>query len=480
MIRKQTRTTVTLAGMGLLVLISLAGKVFVQPGLSEGWKAEGAALSENSVTLEKTGSRIVTRNGFKNFALSFKVKTTPGAEARVAFHSNGNPSAVGGYQVVINNSDYRLGSAQKTGSLARIRNNYVRTAADGDWFTMELSVKGKEIRVTVNGKMVSEYVEPVNPKRIKGLEEMILSQGLISVEKTSVNGSVEITGVKLISLSADIPPQNPDPLTTDATGDALNELNMMEFPVIDFHGHLKGGLTVDQVCSHGRLSGYNYGLAPNCGLHFPVTNDSSLAAHYVSMEAEPVFKAMQCEGREWVTLFTAPLVARYDYIFTDAMTWTDHKGRRMRLWMPDETFVEDEQDFMDMLVGKIEAVMSQEPVDIYVNPTFLPAVIADRYDQLWTAVRMDRVIKALKDNDVALEINARYNIPSIEFIRRAKAAGLKFTFGTNNVGNTDLNRLEYCLKAIKETGILPADIFLPRPAGDKKVLKMGLPAKITG
>jgi histidinol phosphatase-like PHP family hydrolase len=135
---------------------------------------------------------------------------------------------------------------------------------------------------------------------------------------------------------------------------------------------------------------------------------------------------------------------------------------------------------MDMLVGKIEAVMSQEPVDIYVNPTFLPAVIADRYDQLWTAARMDRVIKALKDNDVALEINARYNIPSIEFIRRAKAAGLKFTFGTNNVGNTDLNRLEYCLKAIREVGIVPSDIFLPRPAGDKKVLKMGLPSKITG
>jgi hypothetical protein len=309
---------------------------------------------------------------------------------------------------------------------------------------------------------------------------MVLSQGLISVEKTSTEGSVEIAGVKLESLAADIAPQDPDPSTTDATGESLNELNMQGFPVIDFHGHLKGGLTVDQVSSHGRISGYNFGLAPNCGLHFPVTNDSSLAAYYTSMVAEPVFKAMQCEGREWVTLFTPPFIAQYDYIFTDAMTWTDQKGHRMRLWMPEETFVDNEQDFMDMLVGKIEAVMSQEPVDIYVNPTFLPAVIADRYDQLWTAARMDRVIKALKDNDVALEINARYNIPSIEFIRRAKAAGLKFTFGTNNVGNTDLNRLEYCLKAIREVGIVPSDIFLPRPAGDKKVLKMGLPSKITG
>jgi histidinol phosphatase-like PHP family hydrolase len=135
---------------------------------------------------------------------------------------------------------------------------------------------------------------------------------------------------------------------------------------------------------------------------------------------------------------------------------------------------------MDMLVGKIEAVMAKEPVDIYVNPTFLPAKIMGDYDRLWTPQRMDRVIKVLKDNDVALEINARYKIPSIAFLKRAKETGLKFTFGTNNTTNNDLGRLEYCLKAIKELGLTADDIFLPRSAKDKKVMKMGLPSKITG
>ena len=103
-----------------------------------------------------------------------------------------------------------------------------------------------------------------------------------------------------------------------------------------------------------------------------------------------------------------------------------------------------------------------------------------KYDELWTPERMDRVIKVLKDNDVALEINARYKIPSIAFIKRAKAAGVKFTFGTNNTTNNDLGRLEYCLKAIREVGITADDVFLPRPAMDKKVMKMGFPSKITG
>ena len=182
---------------------------------------------------------------------------------------------------------------------------------------------------------------------------------------------------------------------------------------------------------------------------------------------------MQCEGREWVTLFTPEAVAGFDYIFTDAMTWTDDKGRRMRLWMPDETFVDNDQQFMDMLVGKIEAIMEAEPVDIYVNPTFLPAQLAPRYDELWTKERMDRVVNVLLRNQVALEINSRYKIPSIAFLKRAKAAGVKFTFGTNNTLSDDLNRLEYSIKAIKEVGLTTNDMFFPRPKSERKILKKG-------
>jgi hypothetical protein len=198
------------------------------------------------------------------------------------------------------------------------------------------------------------------------------------------------------------------------------------------------------------------------------------------MDSEPVFKAMQCEGREWITLFSSEAIARYDYIFTDAMTWTDHKGRRLRLWIPEETFVDDDQQFMDMLVDKIEAVMTLEPVDVYVNPTYLPGILATRYDELWTTERMDRVIKVLRDHDVALEINSRFKIPSLAFIKRARAAGVKFTLGTNNAGKDDLGRLEYSLKMLNEAGITGRDMFFPRPSGDKKVMKMGLPSKITG
>jgi hypothetical protein len=445
------------------------------------WDVKEAGVQGNTITLVKKNTRITSRASLKNFVVNLHLKTTAGGEGILVFHTpRGGKNPDKGYKVVINNSDYRLGGPQKTGSLSLIRNNFVRTAADDAWFDLQVSVRANHISVTVNHKLVGEYIEPVKPKRISGLGGMVLSEGYLVLQKTSDDGEIAADRIDIEALSDDLPRETPDPSTVDETGEALNLLNQMGFPLIDFHGHLKGGLTVDQVTHHGRLAGYNYGISPNCGLNFPVTNDSSLHAYYNNLAPEPVFKAMQCEGREWVTLFTPAEISRFDYIFTDAMTWTDNKGRRMRLWIPAETFVDDEQQFMEMLVGKIEAILNNEPVDIHVNPTYLPAVISADYDKLWTPERMDRVIKALKDNDVALEINARFKIPSLAFIKRARAAGIKFTLGTNNADNTDLNRLEYCLRIIHEAGLTPQDIFLPRPSGDKKVLKKGLPAKITG
>ena len=451
-----------------------------QRNLEEFWKVSDVAVTEGQFHLGKESASITSRFRLRDFELSLQMKTTPGAVGQLNFAtSKRNWGKIRGYSVVINNSDYSTGNNQKTGSLSKIRNNFIRTAADNEWFDLKIEVHGNHIHVSVNDKLISEYTEPLNAKRLEGLTGMVLSRSFISLRKTSASGEMVVREMKIKPI---IEEENRKILDfqTDSLADVVDSLNQREFPLIDFHVHLKGGLTMDQACGHARANGFNYGVAANCGLKFPVTNDSTLNSYLNGIVKEPVFKAMQCEGREWVTLFTPEAVAGFDYIFTDAMTWTDHKGRRLRLWMPDETFVDNDQEFMDMLTGKIEAIMDGEPVDIYVNPTFIPAQLQSRYDELWTNERMDRVVNALLRNQVALEINARYKIPSIAFIRKAKAAGVKFSFGTNNVKNDDLNRLEYCLKVIREAGLTSEDMFMPRPRSERKILKKGLPSAITG
>jgi hypothetical protein len=234
------------------------------------------------------------------------------------------------------------------------------------------------------------------------------------------------------------------------------------FPLVDLHTHLKAGLTIEQALALSRATGMFLGVAVNCGKGFPIQDDAGALEFLKAMQGQPVFVAMQAEGREWVNMFSKETRAKFDYVFTDSMTWTNPAGRRMRLWMPNEVEIgPDEQAFMDLLVEKTVGILETEPIDVYVNPTFLPEAIAPRYDALWTEARMTKVIDAAVKNGVAIEINARYRLPSEAFLRLAKAKGAKFTFGTNNAGASDLGDWSYPLDIQKKLGLKWQDMFVP-------------------
>lgn len=258
-------------------------------------------------------------------------------------------------------------------------------------------------------------------------------------------------------------PEKPDAIDAE-----IAKLKAEGYELIDFHAHLKGGLTIEQLVAHQKRTGIRYGVAVNCGLGFPITTDAGANDFFRSMQGQPVYIAMQAEGREWMRLFSTATVARFDYVFTDGMTLFDHRGKRTRLWIKEEVEIPDKQAFMEHLTATIARILREEPIDIYVNPTFLPAVIAAEYDALWTPERMRRVIEAARAGGVAIEINCRYRIPSATFIKLAKQAGLKFTFGTNNT-DMQLGRCEYGLEMIRACGLKPSDFWKPKPDGQKPI-----------
>jgi hypothetical protein len=234
-----------------------------------------------------------------------------------------------------------------------------------------------------------------------------------------------------------------------------------DFPITDLHIHLKGRFTIEDAVKKSKDEKIHYGIAVNCGLGFPTHSDSQIDSLLQTFKDYPQFYiAMQAEGREWVNLFSKESRDKFDYVFTDAMTFTDEKGRRNRIWIKNETWIDDEEQFMEYLVNTLVKILNTEPINIYVNPTYLPVQMADRYSHFWTAERMERVIRAAKENNIAIEINNRYRIPSADFIKRAKTNGVKFTIGTNNA-DENFSGTAYALQMIKECSLIREDFFLP-------------------
>ena len=451
--------------------------------LFDGKTFKGWEISENKSSWQIEDNTLVTRGDrshlfyvgdvcnheFKNFEFMADLKVDSCSNSGIYFHTQYQESGwpEKGYECQVVNSMFKTGpdeytELKMTGSLYSVRNLCKSPVKDDEWFNYHIIVQGKTIRTYINGELMVDYTEPENPFRTEGQKGRILSSGTFALQCHDSLSKVYYKNIKVKPLPDDLP--TPGQAIDDLEYESrLIKTSDKNIPLMDLHVHLKRGLTIEQALEHARKYGFTYGIAFNCGLGMGFESDESLQ-NFLSAYEKPqqTYLAMQAEGREWLDLFSKKTIDQFDYVFTDAMTWTNDNGKRMRLWINSETEVGDPENFMDQLVSRIESIVGNEPIDIYVNATFLPDEINHMYDELWTNERMDKVINALVENNVAMEISARYKIPNASFIKRAKEAGVKFTFGTNNTSSNDLGRLEYCIDMIDECNLTHHDFWIPR------------------
>lgn len=447
-------------------------------GNADSWKVSEGLLVGEGPTSHLFYNGPVRDAGFRNFDLIAEIKTAVQCNSGVYFHTawqeSGSPKK--GFKVQVSNTDRGHAARRapnRTASLCGLRNVYKQLVDDDRWFEMQISVHAKNVQVRLNGTLVVDYVEPASPVIPDGPErERFLDKGTFALQ-CDMGPRVSYRSVRVRPLPDDLTASVGAPVVDDVYRKVIS-FGRRNIPMVDYHVHLKEGLTLEQALAKSRRDGIFYGVAINGGKGFPIESDEGIQKFYDSMRAQPVFIAMQAEGREWRRLFSKRVAALFDYVFTDSMTWSDDSGKRMRLWIPEEVgTIADPQAFMDMLVRRAVGILEQEPIDIYVNPTYLPASIAKDYDRLWTDERMDKVIVAAARNQVAIEMNDRYKIPSPRFIRRAREAGCKFTLGTNNAGPNDLGRSEYGLRMIDECKLEWQNFFAPQAWWPKAVDRKG-------
>ncbi|MGK7369672.1 MAG: 3-keto-disaccharide hydrolase, partial [Candidatus Halalkalibacterium sp. M3_1C_030] len=118
---------------------------------------------------------------FTNFEFKADVKTTPGSNSGIYFHTeyqdSGWPSK--GYEAQVNNSG---SDPRKTGSLYAIKDVNEAPAKDGEWFTMHIKVQGDHITIKVDGMKTVDYTEPDNAERPDGMAERLLSSGTFALQ----------------------------------------------------------------------------------------------------------------------------------------------------------------------------------------------------------------------------------------------------------------------------------------------------------
>ncbi len=135
---------------------------------------------------------------FKNFELRVDVKTTPGSNSGIYFHTRyqdqGWPKY--GYEAQVNNSHR---DPKRTGSLYGVVNVLKAPAKDNEWFTETIIVRGRRIIIKVNDKVVVDYTEPKGKQAGKDFTRK-LDQGTFALQAHDPDSVVYYKNIRVKKL----------------------------------------------------------------------------------------------------------------------------------------------------------------------------------------------------------------------------------------------------------------------------------------
>ena len=437
--------------LGVLAVNTVHRVHHLGDGVAGEFVAEGAPGS-----IEYVGKKPVRE--FRSFEILLHLRTEKGGRGSFLFRTKTSDA----YEVRICNApqgDARPCDRLRTGTLVGRGCVWSRCVNDGEWFELRITVTGKRIRIRVGPYPVVDYVSSGR----KGRESPALNiEGAFALRWSGGPGSLRVRKILLRPIAASETQEDSyagKPYGLEA--ETIEEFARSCFPFLDYHVHLRGGMTVEKALLRQAETEIGIGVLRNIGRTWPIETDEQLREFLDSVEGKPLFVGLQVNDRDWFKKHDRKLLRRLDYVLADTMIMpmpTD-RDEPVKLWQADKYRIKDPEAWMGRYLRHNLRVLS-EPVSILANPTYLPPAVSDRYDELWTEARMRTVIEAAVKNHVALEINARSGLPHERFIRLAKKLGAKFTFGTNNFTDRPIS-LKRCVEAVRRYGLTPADMFLP-------------------
>ena len=165
-----------------------------------GWKAnerpDNWTVSDGAIVGNGERSHLYyMKEQLKDFELKTDVMINEGGNSGIYFHIKYHEDGwfFDGHEAQINNSH---GDPVRTGSLWAVVKLYESNAKDNEWFPMHITVKGQNVVVKVNGKVVVDYTEPEGATGSRHV-----GQGYLALQAHDPGSTVKFRNIELRKLS---------------------------------------------------------------------------------------------------------------------------------------------------------------------------------------------------------------------------------------------------------------------------------------
>lgn len=234
-------------------------------------------------------------------------------------------------------------------------------------------------------------------------------------------------------------------------------LKAKKIPLVDYHIHLRGGMTAEKAFDWEKKTGIRSGVLENTGKGWPLSDNEKLAAFIKDAKRFPLLIGIQVNDRDWYKTLSPENAKQIDYVLADTMIMAMEKEKPQKLWLENEYTIADPAAWLDRYFEHCLTVVN-EPIQILANPTYLPPRMEKYYDEFWNTERMTKLIDAAVKNKVALEIQTTSKFPNEKFIELARKRGAMLTIGRNNFDDHK-EELKRSLDLLEKLNIKAEEMF---------------------
>ena len=283
------------------------------------WRVEHGQLvaKGHAATCSTPGRWGTLTSGTSNWRRKSRPVTTANSGNLLPHRISGDGLASKGYEVQINNTyagDGRLpGTEEDRAACTACATSTSPCVADGQWFRLRVRVVANRIRVWVNDFPTVDYLQPEDPPRSA---EHAGQTAVARHHCAAGTRSGQCSGVPLSQDPSAAAGRRPGP--ADRASDAgygVDAATMdrfacgVAFRSIDFHIHLRGGLTPAKALDRQAVTGIARGVLDNIGKGWTIETDEQLRRFSTVSRACRCTLGMQVNDRDWMHRHSPELIA---------------------------------------------------------------------------------------------------------------------------------------------------------------------------
>ena len=218
---------------------------------------------------------------------------------------------------------------------------------------------------------------------------------------------------------------------------------------------------IDRYLNYAATLDILVGGESNIGEELPLTDSQQAKLDYIIASIHAVFpENMSFQDRVMSRLIRPD--TQTPYAAGEAVVLSRYFARRGHFrddWEGyDAAYAEE---YLNLSYKQMVHYMSNFRGDILGHAGVMPFYEDLPYDSSMVIDWENAVVSLCKKYNVAMEISGMWRAPYERMLRKAKAEGLKFSFGSDCHRIEDVGQIEYCIKMAELLKLTDMDMFLP-------------------